>query len=258
MSIRFLGILILLVGCARGDPDHGSAPVERVDAGSLTGLRIFFGHQSVGREILAGVRDVAPEFDIVSLDDAPVEGAGLIEGAIGHNQHPQTKDRAFLDVVSGRGDLDLALYKYCFADVDEHTDPVALFGSYRATLEAAAASGVRVVPVTLPLTTIEPKWKMWGKRLIGRTTQVELNALRLQFNELMREHYGAAAMVDLARMESTREDGSRCLVQLDEQSVEYLAPGFTYDDGHLNERGRRHVARRFVEALRAVMLASSR
>jgi hypothetical protein len=257
MSIRFVGILILLIGCARGDPDPPPAPVERVDVGTLAGMRIFFGHQSVGREILAGVREVAPELTIVSLDAAPGEGAGLIEGAIGHNQHPQTKDRAFLDAVSGRGDLDLALYKYCFVDVDEHTDPVALFSSYRTTLEAASARGVRVVPVTLPLTTIEPGWKLWGKRLIGRPTQVELNALRLQFNELMREHYGTSAIVDLARIESTREDGSRCLVQLDEQFVEYLVPGFTYDGSHLNGRGRRHVARRFVESLRAVAPPSS-
>jgi hypothetical protein len=248
VSIRILGLLIILVaGCASGD--SGPPPIEpvTVDPGNLPQLRVFFGHQSVGGNLLDGIEAVAPQLEVVPLDTAPPTGGAFIEGRIGHNQHPATKDRAFLEALTGLGAVDLALYKYCYVDVGPETDPVALFAEYTRTLDAAP---VRTVPVTLPITATEPDLKRWLKGLAGRPTQAALNTGRMQFNEMIRERYGESGIVDLARMESTREDGSRCLVELDGRQVECLAPEFTDDGAHLNERGRRVVAARFVEALR--------
>lgn len=251
VSIRFLGLLILVAGCDSGDSGPPPFFVEAVDPGPLPELRIFFGHQSVGRDLLTGIAAVAPGLRIVPIDGVAVEGGVLIETSVGQNQHPETKDRAFLDALSRTGPLDLALYKYCYIDVDPQTDPDRLFDAYARTLDEARARGVRTVPVTLPLTTVEPNWKRWIKGALGRPTQAGLNARRMRFNERLRAHFAEQPIVDLARMESTREDGSRCLMQLNHEPVEYLEPGFTYDGAHLNERGRRHVAAAFVLALRA-------
>jgi hypothetical protein len=245
MSLRILGLLVFIFGCGTDQPEPPSPPIEPMDPGSVADMRIFFGHQSVGRDILAGIAMVAPSLRIVSLDATP-DGPALIEASIGKNEHPASKDRAFLEALAGLGPVDVALYKYCYVDISLETDVHALFAGYAQTLEQAP---VPVVPVTLPLTAVEPGWKRWLKRVAGRPTQAALNAKRMEFNGMLRERFADGAIVDLARLESTRDDGSRCLTRVDGADVECLVPEFSDDGSHLNDRGRVHVARAFLQAL---------
>ena len=55
--------------------------------------------------------------------------------------------------------------------------------------------------------------------------------------------------LDLARIESTRLDGTRNTQEFGGATIETMPREFTSDGAHLNERGRRHVAAGFVDAL---------
>jgi hypothetical protein len=254
--MRHLCLLILLVsgGCASGKtnpPGLGENQILSVEERSaVQSVRIFFGHQSVGRNILTGIAEFAPELSVVTTTDpGTIEGPALIEASIGRNGDPRSKDHAFLEAVSKLGSEDIATYKYCYADMLAETDPDSLFAHYRNTLDAAARSGVRTVAITMPLTTVAPTWKRWIKRALGKTTDLELNARRQHFNELLRKANMDRPLIDLARLESTLEDGSSRSASFDDRPVEILASEYTDDGAHLNTRGRRHVAPLFLRAL---------
>ena len=53
-------------------------------------------------------------------------------------------------------------------------------------------------------------------------------------------------LFDLALIEATFPDGSGNVHQKDGQSFQALVPEYTYDGGHLNEKGRRIVAEQLI------------
>jgi hypothetical protein len=116
-------LLILLAGgCSSGEAPSPELTVDEslsvAERSTVQSARIFFGHQSVGRDLLAGIAEVAPELRVVATDEpGNIEGPAFIEASIGSNGDPRSKDRAFLEVVAKLNPGDVALYKYCFADM---------------------------------------------------------------------------------------------------------------------------------------------
>ena len=254
--MRPLCLLLLLLtgGCTSGEMDSpGVAKNQALSAGELSVMqstRIFFGHQSVGRNILAGIAELEPDLRVVAATNpGEIEGPALIEASIGRNGDPLSKDRAFLEAVSQLDPGDVATYKYCYVDMLAETDPDSLFAHYRNTLDAAERSGVRTVAITMPLTTVAPAWKRWIKQVLGKTTDLELNAKRQHFNELLRQSGTTRPLIDLARLEATLADGSSQTASFEGRTLGILASEYTDDGAHLNDRGRRHVAPLFLQAL---------
>lgn len=68
---------------------------------SLETKKIFFGHQSVGADIIHGIQDLMAEdprlkLNIVSsADPESVPGPAFVESPIGENRKPQSKNEAF-------------------------------------------------------------------------------------------------------------------------------------------------------------------
>lgn len=226
----------------------------------LASKRIFFGHQSVGENIISGIRILeedasGPRLRILSADTPEAAtGPGLIEAFIGQNGSPASKAddfRAALDAgIAGAGDI--VLYKHCYLDVTPTTDPEVLFAEYQQSIEAAKAAHPELVfaHVTLPLTTDDGPVKGFVKRLLGRTTARELNAKRGRFNDLLLETYaGSDPVFDLAEIQSTGIDGSRNFVRTGSGPIYTLAEGFTDDGGHLNRTGQVRVASFFLRFL---------
>ncbi|GAG24904.1 unnamed protein product, partial [marine sediment metagenome] len=109
---------------------------------ALSRRRIFFAHQSVGDNILDGVRDIVREYGNIDLKIADVHGreapppAALFHARVGQNGDPRSKldgFRAALDAGLGER-LDVAGVKLCFADVNRDTDAGAVFDYYQQTL----------------------------------------------------------------------------------------------------------------------------
>ena len=230
---------------------------------ALAQRRIFFGHQSVGFNILEGVKDIVANNPRIRLrivrSDAPatVQGPALIHTTIGENRRPDLKNSEFTRIVSaGFGDAGgIALFKYCFLDVDSHTDVRQLFESYRATIDSLHAKYPRLtlVEVTEPLVVAENPVVSRLRLALGKESERMLNVKRADFNRRIIETFGPRGTVfDLARFESTRPDGSREAYTVGRDSAYALVPTYTNDGAHLNERGRRVIAEQFLSFLARV------
>jgi hypothetical protein len=53
-------------------------------------------------------------------------------------------------------------------------------------------------------------------------------------------------IIDIAKIESTYPDGSRCSFTMDGKTYYSMVPEYTSDGGHLNETGRKKVAEQFL------------
>ena len=223
----------------------------------LTAKKIFFGHQSVGNNIIQGIRDLASvdprlKLNLVkSSDPQSISGPAFVECEMGQNGNPQSKIDAFSALLDkGMGAQGgIAMFKFCYVDIDSSTDIPKMFASYRDEIGSLKAGfpAVRIVHVTVPLTAGEPAAKVWIKSLLGRETSQEANLKRNQFNDLVRKTYAETERIfDLAEIESTHDDRSRSYFRRGNQSIYTLAPEYTDDGGHLNEVGRRTAAERLL------------
>ncbi|MFB1479655.1 hypothetical protein [Corallococcus sp. RDP092CA] len=239
-------------------PDVALASLER-----LTHRRVFFGHQSVGGNILDGVRDLSPSAKapaIVEVKDASAELAQgtLAHAFVGQNEQPETKLAHFERLLDGgvAKQVDVALMKFCYIDFTSTTDAKALFEKYRATLAGLKSRhpGVTFVHVTAPLTTVQRGAKAWFNELRGRPVfGVGENVSREAFNALMRQTYGGKEpLFDLAALESTRADGTRETYEVNGRAYPAMVPDYSDDGGHLNARGQARVASALVAFLAAL------
>ncbi len=277
MFMKAVSCLILftsgmtLFGCGGGKMPTASGPaVSKSDLSdaalaALSDKRIFFGHQSVGYNIIDGVKDLMKEdrrirLNIVETDDpAAFKGPVFAHFRVEKNLEPELKFKNF-DAVMEKGiggKADIAFVKICYVDINTNTDVRSLFERYRATATALAGRYPKtiLVHVTAPLTVQKMTYKTWIKGVTGLGTMWECadNIKRNEFNELLLKEYGGKAPVfDLARAESTRPDGRRESWAAAGKTRYSLVPAYTTDGGHLNERGRQMAARELVAVLAQV------
>ena len=223
---------------------------------ALSSKRIFFGHQSVGDNIIQRLRDsLAADsrlgFRIVnSRNPETVSGPAFIDAYIGENANPQSKNSDFLAIVN-RGFDGIAMFKYCYVDIGEATSVRQMFHDYEATIDAVRRQNplVRIVHVTVPLTTVIPSPKAWLKSLLGRNTAQRDNIKRNLYNTLLREAYPKEPIFDLATLESTHANGSRSFFKYGGEHIYTLTSEYTDDGGHLNQTGSRLAAKLLIEVL---------
>lgn len=236
-----------------------SVPLTDEQARHLTAQKIFFGHQSVGDNIVQGIRDLMTVDSrlqlkvISSADPARVDGPAFVESHVGANTNPKSKNEAFLTIVEkGLGPQNaVAMLKYCYVDIGPSTDVSGMFKNYSNLISQLKTKypALKIVHITVPLTTTEPAGKAWLRRVLGKPTAREDNIKRNQFNRLLRETYQPETVFDLAEVESTHADGSRSYFMDGDVKIYSLAPEYTSDGGHLNEAGRRAAAQRLLMTL---------
>jgi hypothetical protein len=218
---------------------------------AFAGKRVFFGHQSVGTNIIEGIQHLA-ERESVSIRVSetrlpPADGAGgLFHFHVGENGAPERKLKDFMDTVLALETvpLDLAMLKFCYVDIDSRRNPAGMAASYIEMIESLRERrpSVTFVPVTAPLTFIQGGPKAWMKKLLGRTPAGFVdNANRQAFNENLRRHFSRTELFDLARVEAGPSAGR----------VESLDPRLSSDGGHLNANGQSVVAASLLQFLAA-------
>ncbi len=227
----------------------------------LTRRRVFFGHQSVGGNILEGVRQLstqgspAPRIVEVSDPSTPLAPGTLAHAMVGHNEQPETKIAHFEKLMDGgmAKEADVAFFKFCYIDFNGTTDAKSLFEKYRTTLAGLKARhpGVTFVHATVPLTTVQRGAKAWLKELLGRPVWgLAENATRESFNALLRQTYaGKEPLFDLAALESTRSDGTSETYEFNGRLYPAMAPEYSDDGGHLNAAGQARLASAFITFL---------
>jgi lysophospholipase L1-like esterase len=240
-----IGAAVLATACRDAPEEIAATPMslDAKDLDSVLRAKVFFGHQSVGANILDGIRAIiAPR--TLSWTDA----------MIGTNEQPLSKLEAFRGAVTagaGKG-ADVALMKFCYVDFNAGTNVASLFDTYKKTMAALKAEcpSTTFVHVTVPLTTVASGAKAWVKKRIGSPVWGELeNDKRHAYNELLRAEYrGKEPVFDLAAVESG-DPARPQRFELDGKSVPMLAASLTDDGGHLNATGRRVVAQELLSVL---------
>lgn len=266
-GIRFVAIAVVtlataamcLVATAHA---AGVDPRLRADLERIAQRRIFFGHQSVGENLLDGLRQLADMAGVpLRVLETPTAN-GVTPATFGHtyvamNRYPLQKLQNF-DLALGHQatGLDIALVKFCYLDIDASTDVKALFASYRAAIEKLRARnpGTTFVHVTAPVTTVRGGAKESLKQLIGRAPYGAVeNIRRDEYNALLRQAYREREPIfDLARIESMASDGTEVSFDWKGRVAPALAPAYTNDGSHLNGAGRLRAARELVSVLAAV------
>ena len=243
---------------------QGAESLQDVADARVAGLgakRIFFGHQSVGGNIMDGVADVVRRDPRLALEIT--DSAGTLDGGrgvfvhrrIGKNGDPSGKTDEFARLMeAGLGNkVDVAFHKYCFADIGADTDVRTLFEHYRATMTRLRAEFPRAVfvHVTTPVVKVQSGLRAEVKKLLGREPDHYAdNLARERFNDLMRKAYGGKEpLFDLAALESTRPDGAREAITFRGATSFAMVPTYTPDGGHLNEAGRAVVAEQLLVLL---------
>jgi hypothetical protein len=229
--------------------------------------RVFFGHQSVGMNVLNAVPGVYADHGVSA---PPIEQGRTQPGAnggfiahkfIGENGERLLKLEDFDRTIRGGmgRQVDVALMKFCWGDIWSDTDVDALFARYRDTMAALERDfpNVTFIHVTVPLTT-EPgtthvftELKTRLKTLLGGRDLFDqrANVARERLNALIRGEYAGRHLFDLAAIESTKPDGTRVAGRYDNQGYFALYDGYASDIGHLNAVGAKIAATAFLEAI---------
>lgn len=234
----------------------------RADLQRIAQRKIFFGHRSVGRNLLDGVSQLSTMAGVpVHMVETPT-AEGVKPAVFGHtlvdrNGDPFQKIKSFEQAIGQQPTgLDIALVKFCYVDITANTDVKALFSRYRASIEDLKARnpGTAFVHVTAPLTIVQDGIKDSLKRLIGRAPYGTIeNIRREEYNTLLRETYsGHEPLFDLARVESTAPDGTAVSVKWKGSVAPAMSPAYTDDGGHLNATGKLRAAREFVSVLASI------
>ena len=255
-AILLTGLLILSCGEKEQMPVHITAELEDALL-ALSRNRIYFGHQSVGREIMEGVADInrrshKKPLNIIEYDSSmELPDQYFAHSKIGKNQYPDSKCEAFKLVLDDdfAGQLDLAMMKFCYVDINHNSDIDSLFEIYKTSIDAIRSKypDLKIVHITVPLKSNSGGWKIRLKRVIVKADYTDYdNIKRCAFNDLLRAEFKKDHIFDLAAVESTHPDGSRESFTHNDQEYYSLIHDYTYDGGHLNELGKQIVARELI------------
>jgi hypothetical protein len=225
----------------------------------LSQKKIYFGHQSVGNNIVDGIKEIMKDnprikLNIVETDNSQNFNAPIfMHSPIGKNMDPASKSVDFSGKMAhGLGNkLDIAFFKFCYIDIMASTDAQKVFTGYQDSLSQTKKSfpNLTIIHVTTPLRVIQADGpRTWIKRILGRPIGgYSDNIKREQFNALLRKEYaGKEPFFDLAAIESTHPDGSRLSFTHKGSTAFALVPSYTNDGGHLNETGRKQVAEQLL------------
>jgi hypothetical protein len=230
------------------------------DLATVSRTKVFFGHMSVGMNVLNGVAGVyaahgmtAPPIEQGAIE--PDTAAGFLGHAfIGENEKPVLKIQDFdARIRSGIGQqVDVAMMKLCYVDVMDATDVSALFATYSETIAALERDFPKMtfVHVTVPLMTEQRQLSKLKSRLTGRSRYgPSENVARERLNVLIRREYAGGHLFDLAATESTAPDGRRATGTYRGQQYYRLYDGYASDNGHLNGEGARVAATAWLKAI---------
>lgn len=251
----------ILAGCGNDMADNKVAAIdnlENVNWEKINSASIFFGHKSVGSNLVDGlmmVKEKYPQFSmpIYDLGREYSGSPGLYQKMIGENKDAQSKMNDFF-ASEGRfsGNGSVVGMKFCYIDITRDTDVDALFDEYRVRVARYQRDNPnkRIIHFTAPLTSdatdIKSRIKKWlGKRVRGH----EDNLQKQRYNELLLKEYGESAVFDIAKFESTLAGGARVSGRMDKQIYYAMSPGYTTDGGHLNGYGKEYLATEFVKFL---------
>jgi len=224
----------------------------------LSQKKIYFGHQSVGFNVIDGIKDLMKENPQIKLniletaDQSDFKVGILAHSRVGKNVDPKSKVNEFVEFINKGigGKADAAALKFCYVDIRSATNTKNVYLNYSDSISQLKKKypDMTIIHFTTPLTQRQTGIKASIKKLIGRPVSgVDENIKRNEYNEMLRKEYeGKEPLFDIAKIESTFPNGTRCSFTKDGKTYYSMVPEYTYDGGHLNELGRKKAAEQLL------------
>jgi len=218
----------------------------------LSDKRIFFGHRSVGSNIIEGITDLKNESNstlvniLETKDVSDFQHPLFAHSGIGNNLDPKSKIDDFVNILKSGlgGSVDIAFMKLCYIDINNRTDINELFEYYQTAINLLQKEypHLKIIHCTVPLTTKPKGLKGLAKVIL----KMDDNVFRDKYNQLMRNHYDSIVLFDIAKIEATFPDGTfnRYL-----NGIPGLIPEYSSDGRHLNQQGRLLIANELMRKL---------
>jgi len=270
LKIIMLTLVISLNACSGGIMDNKQLNIKSIkdvskeDWIKLSKKKIYFGHQSVGNDIMNGIRDIMSENSDIKLNIVRTNNIEELSSycfahsAIGQNFDPESKLNEFVKLMDqGLGNnVNGALLKFCFVDIHSMTDLNKLFNNYKTKMSDLKKKYPETIFIhfTVPLTfhptgmrAVLKKLKIIVKGIMGDPDTSD-NTPKYKFNAMIQKEYsGKEPIFDLALYESASRDGQVLTYRKKGNITSHaLRNEYTDDGGHLNEIGRRFIAEQFL------------
>ncbi len=222
----------------------------------LSEKSFFFGHQSVGQNIMEGIVELKKLSnssscvikDLKEISD--IQRPMFVHTKVGANFNPKSKIDEFVSILeSGLADsVDIAFLILGYVDINKHTNIEELFKYYQSSVNSLQEKYPHLIIIhfTIPLISKPKGLKGIAKRFLNRDTNVYGN----KYNELLRNHYNSSELFDIARIESTFSDNT---INIYGKGISGLVPAYTSDGGHLNQYGSLLIARELINKLLSVI-----
>jgi hypothetical protein len=239
--------------------------VPQMEWDQLAQKKIYFGHQSVGANIISGMQEIISENPQIGLQiikgsqtqPYTFSSPGFLHNRVGQNMDPFSKMDDFRETIEKKfiDKPDIAFFKFCFVDFDPRTDIDAIFTHYKETMAALKKNNPDIIFVhtTVPLTCYSPGLMGWIKRgkdliktIIGKLNLYDFSSSNLYYEKLLTEYENKEPIFDIALIESTREDGTREYFLKNNLTYYELVKDYTTDGGHLNKKGRKIIAEQLL------------
>lgn len=223
----------------------------------LAEKKIYFGHQSVGRNLLDGVQEVISQskgikLRIVETQTMPSDGGVFAHSLVGENTKPVSKIEDFVRIIdsSSENAPEVAALKFCYVDAHDQVNVKDLFQKYKEGIEKIKSrhADVRIIHFTMPLFAQDLTWKVRLKLMAGKEPwELKDSIKRNQYNQLVLNNFtGKEPVFDIARFEATAPDGSLATYSYKGEEYLLLRKQYTDDGGHLNRTGRTFIAEQFL------------
>ena len=133
-----LSFFAFLTACSGGESVQPRSMDDalKTDFDRVSSARVYFGHQSVGGNIMDGLADLQGQLgqplirvgELGSLDVSGDHGV-LLHTKVGKNEQPVSKCQDFQRILDQQlaGRIDVALFKFCYIDFSETSDVEAIF-----------------------------------------------------------------------------------------------------------------------------------
>jgi hypothetical protein len=235
----------------------GVGPAKWSGIGART---VYFAHQSVGADIVAGVeslkRDHSLPLRIVrATDPSTISDPAFVHFFVGQKRDYASKNAALLRLLEAptRAHQPVVVFKYCHGDIKSPDDGNAMFEAYHDTVDTIQFEhpDVTVVHSTIPLALVAENAVKSGARLfLGLHSERELAVARHRYNELLRTEFGGTEPIfDIAKLQATRQDGTIERFAFGGAFIETLAADNTSDGCSLSACAQTVAAAELLEVL---------
>lgn len=269
MRLFALMILLLVVASCSRDGFDGNEIYTMNGGGTedlaplieqVSDLKVYFGHQSVGFNILGGVeawnRESGASLEVIeSRDFSSVSAVPFVHFRIGSNGDFRGKVDDFVTLMQQVpvGENPVAFFKFCYVDVTAETDVKAEYEYYREKMLYLKDKypTIRFIACTVPYTAVQTGVKATVKKVVGKVPYgYQDNVKRQEFNQrVLSDFKGIMPVFDLGGLESTRPDGSIETYSFNGETYPCMPDIYRTDYGHLNDFGARTISFNLLEFL---------